>query len=194
LGILKKRINNKGLSLIELLVAIGISGILLLMIGTIITEGTRHFKEESIKSSLQNDLQIIENNVNKAIMEAPYLDIENVGDEIYIYTGEISNTDNLLIKNVGTERVITFKEENIYVTAFNDADGTKLTKGYSLSGNVSEFLVEVSKKGTIYKNPLILNIKLTLKNSDITVSSDMKIRLRNKLDKIKINGSSYNVE
>lgn len=199
--------NNKGISLVELLVAIAVSGIILVMIGVVITEGTKHFKEESIRASLQNELQMVNSQLTQTIMEASMLDIVNGSDKI-IYTGEISSVDNELLIVNGTEKIITVKNNNLYITNFNDTDGTKLTSGYSVSSNVEDFQIsidegclvenETDSDGNLiedyYTNPLIIKINISLKKSDITVNGEMSVRLRNDISQVTVDGFVIDVE
>ena len=82
--------NNKGFSLIELVIAMGISSIVLLMVSIMLVRGTSIYREENDDVNMRNDYQLIRNQLDQAIMEAKSLVIETQGNDIIIYTGDIN--------------------------------------------------------------------------------------------------------
>ena len=119
--------NNRGFSLIELLVAIAISGVVILMISFIMVQGTTLFKGESEVIDIQGELQIVRNQISEALMGAKSVVVVDAGDDIIIYTGAVDPETNMLVaenngdggtSTVTTERIITYdsSEKSLYIS------------------------------------------------------------------------------
>lgn len=67
--------NNKGLSLVELLVVMAISTIVMLLATSLIVNSSRMYSRESNTIDVQNEAQLIVNNLNEALMEANKLEV-----------------------------------------------------------------------------------------------------------------------
>lgn len=64
------RVNNKGLSLIELVVSIGIMSILMTLATAMIVNASKFFEKQAAHTELQNEAQLITNYLTTTIMEA----------------------------------------------------------------------------------------------------------------------------
>ena len=114
---------NKGFSLIELVVALGIGSIVLLMVSVMLVRGTSLFRSENNEVNMRNDYQILRNQLDQTLMEAKTLIIEKqevadqAVDDIVIYTGEIDleseNRSFVLSGAQTTEKVIFYDEKVI---------------------------------------------------------------------------------
>lgn len=202
---------DKGFTLIELIVAMGIGSVVLLMISLMLVRGTSLFREENDVINVQNDYQLIRNQLDQIIMEAKTLIIEKQGDDIIIYTGDIDGGvgRTFLTTNKTTERVIVY--EDISNTIYMASDyASARTEGNVISDLVAKFNIEIDPscikektvEGTVVKyciNPVRVNVEIGLakkkKNQgnasqntpvEFDVSSKYTINLRNKLDKISI--------
>ncbi len=91
----RKQLNNRGFSLIELIVAMAIAGVVSILIASLMTNSSKWFSTESTKSILQNELQDVTEQLNTAFMEATGIRIEKDGEVTYIYTGHIHRSDPL---------------------------------------------------------------------------------------------------
>ena len=56
---------NKGFSLIELVVALGIGSIVLLMVSVMLVRGTGLFRSENNEVNMRNDYQILRNQLDQ---------------------------------------------------------------------------------------------------------------------------------
>ena len=88
----RKQLNNRGFSLIELIVAMAIAGVVSILIASLMTNSSKWFSTESTKSILQNELQDVTEQLNTAFMEATGIRIEKDGEVTYIYTGEYDDS------------------------------------------------------------------------------------------------------
>lgn len=84
----QKRLDNKGVSLVELLVSIAIMGILAALVSVVLVSGTKFFRKQSAVTNLQNDSQIITTTITKALLEATDIKVENKTGYIEISTGD----------------------------------------------------------------------------------------------------------
>lgn len=215
-----KQLNNKGFSLIEILVALAISGIVVVMIAALMTNGSFLFKNENSKINMQNELQMIDSFMTETILEAKALYISEDSRKVQIYTGEKDDTTSALLPIgktsyvegetteapiITTERILTFAKEDekkgVYITkSFVELDN--LSKGYLISDCVTRFSVSVDDsckktddEGNVYyTNPIVLNIEVEVTDLDKTKSEKYTYRLRNPLSAISINGTKYTVK
>ena len=194
--------NNKGFSLIELIIAMAVGSIVLLLVATMLTRGTSLFREQSDEVNMRNDYQVLRNQLDQIIMEAKTLIVEKQGDDIIIYTGDVKKDSDVrefttAIADRTTERVITYdkSENSIYISG---QYSERLLKGNLISDMVADFDIELddsSKKvelnamgveETYYVNPLRINITLELKEKDRDINSDFSLNLRNRITEIEL--------
>ena len=198
-----KRLNNEGFSLVEVLVALAVSGIVVVMIAALMTNGSFLFKTENSKINLQNEMQLVNNYVSETILEAKTLNILSDSTGTYIYTGR-KDTDNSLLPAVDgspltTERILTHKEGSLYIT---NSYIPSLTKGYMISNCVKSFDVKVDESckvtaedGSVYyTNPIILNVTLIVSEGDREKTKEYVYKVRNKIKKITIDNVEYEVK
>lgn len=114
--------------------------------------------------------------------------------------------------DITTERIITFASDDnsIFITKSYMATPSK---GYLISDNVDTFKVTIDESckryeekvtdpilGTTemvhvgYTNPIILNINLSVSDTDNTKNETFSITVRNKLDKVVVDGTEYSVK
>lgn len=195
--------NNKGFSLIELLVAIGVSGIVILMISFIMVQGTTLFKGENEVIDIQSESQIVRNQLTEALMGAKSVVVVNAGEDIVIYTGPVNNENNSLIAEtagdgglsaVTTERIITYDDSknSLYISS-TSVNGATTSEGSLISDCVTDMVVvfneDCAKRrsdGSIeyYKNPFSLDIKLKLEDGEQKSDLNISVRIRNILKEV----------
>ena len=214
-----RQLNNKGFTLIEILVALAVSGIVVVMIAALMTNGSFLFKSENTKINLQNELQMIDSFLTETVLEAKALYISEDANKVQVYTGEKDAAGQLIPVErpvydadattvapvITTERILTYaksdEKRGVYITkSFVSVDS--LSKGYLISSCVTEFDVTVDDScialdddgNTYYKNPIVLNVKVVVSDADKTKTQIFTYKLRNPLSKISISGTEYTVK
>lgn len=199
--------NNKGFSLIELLVTIAISSVVLLMISYMLVQGTTLFKDENEDIDIQNEAQIVRNQITEALMSAKSVIVVDAGDDLVIYTGSVDETDNRLeaeksgsggASEVTTERIITYKKEDgtLYISSTLSSatsEGNMLSNyvtGMSISFN-EDCKRTTGEEGTesyeeYYVNPLSVDIEIQLAHGKQETDISMSIKNRNILREVAI--------
>ena len=82
-----KKHNNKGFTLIEVLVALAVSSVVITIVIAFISQGSRFYKTQSNTINLQNELQETSNVITDALQEATYLKIASYNNALSVYTG-----------------------------------------------------------------------------------------------------------
>lgn len=192
---------NSGFSLIELLVTIGISGIVILMISYILVQGTTLFKDENEAIDIQGELQIVRNQISETLMGAKSVVVVKADDgDIVIYTGDVDEETNKLEnepKNLGetslvtTERIITYiaQKNAIYISSTFDS---ATSEGNMISDCVTSFSISLDEKckkedetnEDYYVNPLSVDVAIELTQRGHSSNVDMNVRVRNILKKV----------
>ncbi len=197
--------DNKGFSLIELLVTIAISGIVLLMISFMLVQGTNLFKSENEEIDIQNEVQIVRNQLSEAIMGAKSLVIVDAGEDLVIYTGSVDESNNRLVAEtsgaggvsaVTTERIITYdkSEQKLYISS---AYASATAEGNLLSEWVTDMNISIDDKckkvsGTgddeeiYYVNPLSVKVDITLAYGKEESDVNIDVRVRNVLKELAL--------
>ena len=114
--------------------------------------------------------------------------------------------------DITTERIITFipDSNSIFITKSYMATPSK---GYLISDNVANFKITIDESCKVYSevvvdpilgttemvhdgysNPIILNVELSVSDDDNTKNEDFRITIRNKLDKVVVDGTEYSVK
>jgi len=206
------KLDNRGMSLMELLIAVAIASVVSLLIVTMMTSSSTMFRRESKVIDVQNDLQVVQNQVRDALMEAKEITIVKTGDYIRIYTGAVDTTTNKLTSEgtAGTESIITYKDNVLYLTSSYMTD---IPKGYILSEDVTDFDISISgspigyteeitdSNGNItgtqdkeyYDNPISVKVTLKIGTGDNEKNADMTVQLRNKVERFYVyNPGNFN--
>ena len=194
---------NKGFSLIELIVALAVGSIVLLMVSIMLVRGTSLFRKENSEVNMRNDYQIIRNQVDQILMEAKMLIVEEQGDLLIIYTGEVDADRVFTATNKTTERIITYDKEhqNLYISGTYDSH---MAPGNLIAANVAKFEISLDESSLrtqtnasgneerYYVNPLKINVSLAINNEkhnfddddgdeDYDLGYEYTVSLRNRL-------------
>lgn len=197
--------DNKGFSLIELLVTIAVSSIILLMISFMLVQGTKLFKSENEEIDIQNEVQIVRNQITEVIMEAKSIVIVEAGEDIVIYTGSVNDSNNCLVAEtagadgssaVTTERIITYdrSEHKIYISSTH---ASAVAEGNMLSDCVVDMDISINDKcmkhtgegetqEKYYVNPLSVDLEFKLACGSEETDMNVSVRVRNILNEVII--------
>lgn len=204
---MKKQLKkSKGFSLVELMVAMAITGIILVMVTSVITSSYSSYTRENIKANLQNDAQSIMNSVSDAVMEGKYINkAYATGDTFYIETSKVDGTGLDFEDKVGKNIYYNSRTDTLYVSNRpNGAASSKELKGSIVADNVTEFTMEIDDSckvydkdtGTLkgYKNPLKFKVSMKLTERKKSLKYEQTVIVRDKLDKIYLESVEYAVE
>lgn len=192
----RQKLNNRGLTLIEMVIAIAIIGIFSTVVMTFITSGANFYRKTSITTKLQSDMQTTLERIENAIMDTN----KSIA---YTYSNGGSAIENDINQPVTAEKEVVCTSTDLSVSAkegdclltifqwspseqilyYNEGfikDGKKSVSTASravLTENVSGFQVDISKA----KSEGIVLFRLTLKNEDKEISQLYTVTLRNKV-------------
>lgn len=161
--------NNKGFTLVELLVSIGIMSIIMTLVTTMMINASRFFEKQSVFIELNNEIQVINNYLSESFMEATAMNFTITDDTTNAGRYELYKTDDtgaVPATAKGVQRYLYYyndpanadpeKRHVLYVVAFKETDtipadpsGTEADDIYLLSKNVSEFAVEIPTRTVI---------------------------------------------
>lgn len=192
----RQKLNNRGLTLIEMVIAIAIIGIFSTVVMTFITSGANFYRKTSITTKLQSDMQTTLERIENAIMDTN----KSIA---YTYSNGGSAIENDINQPVTAEKEVVCTSTDLSVSAkegdclltifqwspseqilyYNEGfikDGKKSVSTASravLTENVSGFQADISK----VKSEGIVLFRLTLKNGDKEISQLYTVTLRNKV-------------
>ena len=202
----RKRLNNKGFSLMEVLVALAVSATVITIVGSFITQGSKFYSKTGNSVNLQNELQELSNVVCDSLQEATYLEIQNGTSKMDVYTGSYTVVNDINIfdpgkgVDVSRSRLIHWDGSNAYV--FDNASLSMISdndkKGYCYLKYVSKINISVSEKcksknADGYTQPLMLDVTITVSNKGTERSETKNITLRNKISKLRIGDDEYEI-
>ena len=189
----RRKLNNKGLTLIEMVVAIAIIGIFSTVVMTFITSGANFYRKVSLTTKLQSDMQTTLESIENLILDT------NV--KITYRSGQASISNDLgntasVNKELMLERTneedpdserhpvtqITWlaSEQTLYYNEGTMSNGSleiKKTQQAVMAENVSSFQMDISKA----QSQGIVVFRLTLEKGDRKISQLYTVTLRNKV-------------
>lgn len=212
------KINNKGVSLIELLVSVAIMSIVMLIATAMLTNASRFFEKQSAQIELQNEAQVITNYLTEAVMEASGMEFiitdTSTGSGIYKLYGVDVDTGDLTGK--GDQRLLYYDAStySLYIVSFDAADpipdpSTYASIGFLISDQIKYFSMDVDKGPvtdpneptateadgtpiveTGVRNPITCNIKFTLAHNIVSSDFELTADCRNHLSEVTITKGS----
>lgn len=197
-----KKHNNKGFTLIEVLVALAVSSVVITIVIAFISQGSRFYKTQSNTINLQNELQETSNVITDALQEATYLKIASNNNALSVYTGsyKIVEGKKLFINEKGSSRYILRDGSGIYI--YDKADTQYITDkdkpGYRYSNNIEAITVSINDKcktkvgnSKVITQPVMLDVYIKVTHNDTSRFENKTITLRNKISSLEINGAIY---
>lgn len=195
---------NKGMSLMEILISVAISMIVMVVAATFISNGSVFFKKQSKTIDLQNELMEVSNKINDAVIQATdELEIQTGtgANGVKIYTGAYDLNNNKFTSGKGSARYIEWNstDKTLYAMDVLEMSDEELKKGYLMGSHVQNVSISIADEcqvvqldGSIrYKQPLVLKISVTVSKDDETRRDLRVVTVRNKLDKLTMNGVVY---
>ena len=197
-----KKHNNKGFTLIEVLVALAVSSVVITIVIAFISQGSRFYKTQSNTINLQNELQETSNVITDTLQEATYLKIASGNNALSVYTGsyKIVVGKKLFINEKGSSRYILRDGSGIYI--YDKADTQYITDkdkpGYRYSNNIEAITVSINDKcktkvgnSKVITQPVMLDVYIKVTHNDTSRFENKTITLRNKISSLEINGAIY---
>lgn len=171
--------DNKGITLVEILVGIAIMGVVATMIAAIMTSGTNYFRKQSSALDLQNEAQLVSTSMTAAVLEGEsFVFDENAvvggknvalfhtGKKCYVWVKDAAAADRyaLYIYDEGAD--IDFNKGNCLsnYTVFFDVIGNAVEDSsykYDVTGDIDYFT---------------LSLTFANKEGDLTQSFDVRPR------------------
>lgn len=199
-----KKHNNKGFTLIEVLVALAVSSVVITIVIAFISQGSRFYKTQSNTINLQNELQETSNVITDALQEATYLKIASYNNALSVYTGsyKIVAGKKLFINEKGSSRYILRDGSGIYI--YDKADTQYITDkdkpGYRYSNNIEAITVSINEKcktnvadSEVITQPVMLDVYIKVTHNDTSRFENKTITLRNKIQSLEVNGELYQI-
>lgn len=199
-----KKHNNKGFTLIEVLVALAVSSVVITIVIAFISQGSRFYKTQSNTINLQNELQETSNVITDALQEATYLKITSNNNALSVYTGsyKIVEGKKLFINEKGSSRYILRDGSGIYI--YDKADMQYITDkdkpGYRYSNNIEAITVSINDKcktkvgdSKVIIQPVMLDVYIKVTHNDTSRFENKTITLRNKIQSLEVNGELYQI-
>ncbi len=200
---LRKLKQNKGMSLMEVVVSVAVSFLVFLGAISFIATSTGFFNRQNDTIDLQNELMETSNKINDSLMEATAFEIYNTTDGgLYVLTGETDTAGENFLTGKGTARRIEWSKEKSIVHILDTPDASLSDDeraGYLIGEHVTNvqitFLDEcqvIQTDGSIkYTQPLMLKVHIEVSNGEEVRNDTKTVTLRNNLDEIELYGVLY---
>ncbi len=188
---LKKK---KGLTLIELIVALAISGIVMAMLASIIVSCYKSYTKENTKAEIQNNAQMIMNKLGDAIMEAKIIEM----DGTQLKTSEVK--DGAFMDKVGKLISYEASSKKLYMASKPSMGSNK--EAYLFGSYIKSYSISLDESckdkddmsGLTLNNPIKLNVSITIEMRGQSVSVEQAFVVRDKMQKVVVDGTTYNVK
>ena len=172
--------NQKGFSLIELLVSLAVGSIVIAAVLALVTQATKGYRIQTETAQLQNDANIAMTQIEKNVME---------GNVMYVGvdTGSSGNTEYMVsMDQAGGAADIVYYYDNDKLYIQQDVDGANRSV---VCENVKSFRVRISTDavnvdGSTMKSvnrPIQVEVYMKLEKNGITRENTKKINMRNNI-------------
>lgn len=144
--------NNKGFSLVELMVSVAIMSIVIVIATTMMANASRFFEKQTAQVELQNKAQVVTNYITEAFMEASGMyfnitDSENSGT-YQLFTADPA--DPTMSVGKGIQRILYYDNAttSLYMISFDATQPIPAVapqEGYLISDEITGFEVQFVK-------------------------------------------------
>ena len=191
--------DNKGITLIEVLIGIAIMGIVSSMISAIMVGGTNFFRKQSATIDLQNDSQLITSSMSAAILEGTNFTLEEMDGRKVVYF--ITGTPAAEGENKAVAKQYIWVEESPYgdagylyiydagaVVDYNKGNCiSELVRYFKITVGVTEATTDASGNVVYTYNSSVketnkiekISVSFTLANSKSELTQSIEIKPRN---------------
>lgn len=164
--------NNKGFSLVELLIAMAVSSIVLTALVLLVAQSVKSYSKQTSLAQIQSDADVVLNQISKSILEADIVYIDKSSDYVKLYTKTVDDTsDPTSPKHIKWGYYYDKNEKKLYYT-----DDT-FSKKSEACDYVEDFDVKLSKSNFTLKDGHIIEVLPT--NPELQVSITLE-RMRSK--------------
>lgn len=195
--------DNRGFSLIELVVTMGLMSIIMVLVTSMMTNAARGFELQNSKIELNNESQVIINYLSEAIMEATHFNFvienESTGEGRY----EFFETDPTTGKAIGKgdQRYLYYSGTSLYMVTFNSGEvpptnpiGSEADNIYLISDEITEFNIlperwKITDDSTdpptekfVLKNQINFNITFKMVHNLATSVFEIDTSCRNRIE------------
>lgn len=154
------RMNNKGLSLVEVLVVMAISTIVMLLSTSLIVNSSRMYSRESNTIDVLNEAQLVVNNLNEALMEANKLEMTRDGNSTLLVLGEKTDDNKSATKSYC--RHLFFVEDKKFLGMLVAASGASASGNEYLEKDITTLAGDNSEQLAGYQlSNLISDFRIT---------------------------------
>ena len=193
-----KQFNNKGFTLVELLIAGAIAGIAILSITAFMVVGARAFSSTSAEVNLQQESQLVFNQMQDLIIDTTlglaYAYVPN-GDSITSHGIEVID-DSSVPSDVQYKKLYIYNENMMYVIVWDrvdskilyeehnistDADGNTVTSPSITNALMGEYCTGFSVDLNRVKDKNIVSLFLRFEKGSKSYESHYNITMRNKV-------------
>lgn len=86
--------NNKGFSLVELLIAMAVSSIVLTALVLLVAQSVKSYSKQTSLAQIQSDADVVLNQISKSILEADCIYIDKTDSYVKFYTKTVDDTSD----------------------------------------------------------------------------------------------------
>ncbi len=182
------KLNNRGLTLVELILVMAISAIVIGAITIFMSAGSRSYKAAENEILLQTEAQTIMNQIRECVLEGNNIEYDAALGTLFIY-----HSDDNPATTADPMEIIWFNDEDKRLYLYNLTIGDKgavvadITAGAASEDNLlGEYVESFSADPVMFTsgrpgtsgNTLTVTVRLEYNDREFSVSEDIKLRNR----------------